>query len=319
MRPLRFPTAFAAALGAHTAVALALALAPRAHAASAIARPLPQELVIETEELTPPAPAPSTPAAASEHAHPSARSLDAARASREPINATLGDVPAQAEPVPPPTEGYGRAPAPSASIDLGIGAYWKSVAMGAPVAEEPPPVASAEPPRPSIDQMLRDSLEARDHELGLGSAGPLVSAAHDAASLAFAPDTGGATFEVVSDAEGRVTSANIVSVSADGPAWSDVARELVSLMSSKRLHVPRGAHGYRARLRITAERALPAGSKTTSAVGAVPDDIPGGEKSCEGEGMHRKCTKGSPIGATGTWGDLSKSARGRRGSSGRRS
>jgi hypothetical protein len=305
VRSVRFPSAFAAALGAHTAVALALVLVPQARATVAIAPSVPGELFIVTEESPPPVAVPVKGAAVPEPPLPGARSRKDARpaaASREPMTATV-DVPLEPA-IPPPADGYGRLPAPGAPIDLGIGAYWKSVALGPAVAEAPA-VASAEPPPPSIEQILRDPLEARDHELGLGAGGPLVAAAREAASLAFAPDTGTATFDIESDAEGRVMSATIVSVGGDAQAWGDVARQLVSLMSSKRLHVPHGAHGFRARLRISADRTLPAGEKTSSTVGAVPDDVAGGDTSCVGEGIHRKCTAGSPVGMTGSWGDLS--------------
>ena len=53
------------------------------------------------------------------------------------------------------------------------------------------------------------------------------------------------------------------------------------------------------KLRIVAERTLPSGtSRTAGAVGAVPDDAPGGERVCDGEGIARRCVAGMPVGGT---------------------
>jgi hypothetical protein len=127
---------------------------------------------------------------------------------------------------------------------------------------------------------LRDPLDAHDHALGLWRAGPLTSAAHEAASSPDAPDEGMATYDVESDAQGHVTSVTLVSLGAGASGWSSVGRELLGLLTSKTLRVPPGAHGVRARLQITAKRTLPAGE-------------------------HREY--GSPSGV-GTWGDLSNIA-----------
>ena len=91
------------------------------------------------------------------------------------------------------------APATSAhAVDLGIGTYWKNVALGSgPPSSSPSPIDSSRPAgSPSPERLLRDALDAHDRALGLGSEGPLVSAAHEAASPAFAPDVGSATLEI---------------------------------------------------------------------------------------------------------------------------
>ena len=100
-------------------------------------------------------------------------------------------------------------------------------------------------------------------------------------------------------------TARVVSATGNAAAWSAVTRELVKLVSSKRLHVPPGARGVRTTLSIVAERALPAGEKRISAPGAVPDDVPQAEPVCDGEGLARRCAGGMPLGTTQTIGDLS--------------
>ena len=190
----------------------------------------------------------------------------------------------------------------SAPVALGIGDYWKTAAMAAGSAA---PRESHDAPARPADHILRDGLLAADRARGLGAAGPLVSAAHEAASPSIAPDVGAATLEIDCDADGKVVAARVLPGSGDTAKWNAVAREVVRLTSARTVRVPAGAHGVRTRLRIVAERALPSGSKRTASPGAVPDDVAGGvDKACVGEGSARKCGAGMPVGVTGTLGDL---------------
>jgi hypothetical protein len=188
-------------------------------------------------------------------------------------------------------------------LDLGIGTYWRSVASSQGPAPAPAPEPAPNPDAPSaarIDRMLREGLDAHDRELGLSSSGPLVSAAHEAASPSIAPDVGAATFDIDSDASGHVVAAHVVSASADAASWDDVARELVRLMGAKALRVTHDARGRRTRLRIVAERTLPSGTPYARGAGAV------NEADCAGKGsgplgIGRKCATGMPSGASQTF------------------
>jgi hypothetical protein len=144
--------------------------------------------------------------------------------------------------------------------------------------------------------MLRDALDERDHALGLGPGGALVSVVHDVMARALVPDVGRATLEVDADATGQVTAARAIDVSSDDAAWSEVMREVVTRMAPKRLVVRRGARGLRVRLRVVADRARPSGEKVTRSAGAVPDDAPGSDPVCQGTGAERRCTQGLPLG-----------------------
>jgi hypothetical protein len=42
----------------------------------------------------------------------------------------------------------------------------------------------------------------------------------------------------------------------------------------------------------------------TTTPGAVPDDVPGSDPVCTGEGAERRCTAGMPLGTTQTIGDV---------------
>jgi hypothetical protein len=165
----------------------------------------------------------------------------------------------------------------------------------------PPADASTRstPSPDGISRMLREDLQARDVAMGLGASGPLITAAHDAATPDIAPDVGAATLEIESDATGRITSARVVDATANAADWNEVAQRIVRLMASKPLRVAPGARGVRARLRIVAERSLPAGEKRQARSGATRDS------DCDTSGGERRCTAGLPAGVSGTWGDLS--------------
>jgi hypothetical protein len=152
----------------------------------------------------------------------------------------------------------------------------------------------------AAERSMRDELAAHDLAIGLGRGGPLVSAAHEAASSPNAPDVGATTLEVDCDAAGAVVTAR-----ADDRVWGDVAKSLVRAMNGKTLRLRRDAHGMRVRLRVVAERTLPSGSRGSSSPGALPDDVPGGGKACDGEGITRRCVAGMPLGATNSQHDVS--------------
>lgn len=189
--------------------------------------------------------------------------------------------------------------------EIGIGSHWKNVVVAGAASEgsgPPAPDASgnARAAARAIDRSMRADLAARDVELGLGRAGPLVSATHHAASQASAPEVGTTTLEVECDATGTVLSAR-----AEDTTWNDVATAVVRAMTGKPLRVPRGARGLRARLRIVVERALPSGSHGSRSLGAVPDDVAGGGSACDGKGLTRRCVNGMPVGVTSSEHDVS--------------
>jgi hypothetical protein len=306
VRAHRFPSALVAALGAHAAVVLAIASARSSAPRESIAPAPLDALVFVTEEPSDAPPPPSIePGSARAPRAPVVPPRTPVATPREPGPSSLEEPPAPDVESPPTAAAL---PAPSSSarvIDLGIGTYWENVALGALPASTADEAREPSPPLPSPARILRDALDAHDRAIGLGSEGPLVSAAHEAASPEIAPDVGSATLEIECDANGGAVTARVVYTASDAAAWSDVARELAKLVSSKRLHVPPGARGVRTRLEIVAERALPSGEKLETKAGAVPDDVPGGDRVCEGTGSTRRCTGGSPVGTTQTLGDLS--------------
>jgi hypothetical protein len=174
------------------------------------------------------------------------------------------------------------------------------VAAGSGSPSSPPPPPPDETPKPrDFTRILRNDLHARDMELGLSRSGPLVTAAHQAASPDIGPDVGTATIEVESDASGALVAVRVLDASGDAGPWQAVAAEIRRLMASKPLRVPSGSRGVRADLRIVVERVLPSGEKTAVKRGAAPDET------CDTTGGGRRCVAGMPGGVGGTWGDVS--------------
>lgn len=223
--------------------------------------------------------------------------------------ATEGFVPARlAPPVVSPSPAPSDAPespaasagawsfSPTGPMDLGIATSWRSV-LPASSAPRPPPSADELGRNGDFARRLSDDMRAHDVATGHSIAGPLVSAAHEAASPRLAPDVGSATIEIDSDASGAVIAARVVDASGDRARWDDVAEEIRRSMAHKPLRVPAGAHGVRAHVRIVAERTLPSGERTSVRPGAAPDEV------CDDSGPTRRCGAGMP-GAGGTWGDV---------------
>jgi hypothetical protein len=97
---------------------------------------------------------------------------------------------------------------------------------------------------------VRDALDARDHEIGLGAGGPLVNLARDSVREGLAPNVGHALFELSTDRLGIVVSVRVLDASSDRNAWDDVAKELAKKARAHPLHVPRGANGVAVTLRL---------------------------------------------------------------------
>lgn len=273
---------------------------------------------VELEETPAPAVAP-----APERAAPADRAAEAVggRTSRVAPASAVRSPPGEAasadvEPPTAPPAGSGEPwSLPWAMpMDLGVDGYWKRVAAAGGSPSARPGGGPASPSSASasaserISRMLAGELDAHDRDVGVGAAGPLVTAAHEATSPSIAPDVGTATLEIDADATGLVTAARVVAASGDLPAWDGVAREVVRRMAAKRVRVPAGARGVRARLRIVAERTLPSGETGSVSGGAVPDDVPEMPKQCDGTGSARRCRAGMPLGVTATAHDLSNVA-----------
>ena len=305
--PLRLRTALTVAVLGHLLAAVSIRAVPRPAGARGPV-PIDQEITLLPEDPRVEAIAPVAHEAApgaQAVAHASVGGSHGPRAHGRDVPAEEAALAPPGEPVPA-ASGWTFDPLRRGPPDVGSGAQWKIIARegAGPGGAPPPPSAmpgdEARARARAIEGSMRAMLNARDVELGLGRAGPLVAATHAAASAEGEPEVGTTILEVESDAAGIVVAAR-----ADDRAWAPVASALVRQMAGKPLRVRPGGRGIRARLRVVAERAPPAGARGTSHVGAVPDDVPGGGKACVGEGITRRCAAGMPAGVTAAGSDLS--------------
>lgn len=131
---------------------------------------------------------------------------------------------------------------------------------GAGVAASADPMFVPENKR--AEQAVKDALRARDHALGLGPEGPVLSALESATHSGFAPERGTATFLAVINEHGIVIDLKLVASSTSTKAgehgWEDVRQRAVKNLASAKIDM-RGVK--RAELQIAVESTvkLPSG------------------------------------------------------------
>jgi hypothetical protein len=121
------------------------------------------------------------------------------------------------------------------------------------------PEARAPPPRPaSTSGGLHESLDAHDQTVGLGYAGPVVSAFHSVAYDSSTPRRGTAVYEAIIDDSGRLESIRLVSVDADWAAWDALAAHVLATLRARKLRTPPSG-GVAITLELESAQRLPAG------------------------------------------------------------
>jgi hypothetical protein len=172
---------------------------------------------------------------------------------------------------PSATPSDSAAPASSTSSDFdrplnlsgqALGMDRRSALLGELVGAPGKPPSEAVPERneaPGIEQSVRDALQDRDRDLGLGAAGPIVGVAEAVARASTTPWNSRATFEVVTDATGAVTTVRLIRASEAWGDWERVASDLRTALRRLALHVPPGAAGVEATLEVTSRLQLPSG------------------------------------------------------------
>ncbi|HEX8793787.1 MAG TPA: hypothetical protein VF765_22745 [Polyangiaceae bacterium] len=107
---------------------------------------------------------------------------------------------------------------------------------------------------------LAEALTARDVDLGLGQGGQVLSAFEARARTMDVAVEGWAVFDVGIDSSGRVSVA-VSDASAARDGWERLARTAVADVDARRIHVPRGARGWRIAVRIEAKEQYPDGER----------------------------------------------------------
>jgi hypothetical protein len=197
-----------------------------------------------------------------------ARSTEATPApSREgPLDSTGTDEGYSVDPSSQAPHSNGESPGPE--VDLGIGAgSWSRYVNPTARAEEPraaPPRAAPAPT--SSTGGLAEALEAHDHEIGIGPAGRVLSAAHEAGHLESAPALGTATFSVTVLRTGAV-QVELTGASSQPAEWKKVADEMAAAIKRKPPRISGGRNGVRIGIELVAEEKWPNGQGVTRSEG----------------------------------------------------
>jgi hypothetical protein len=129
------------------------------------------------------------------------------------------------------------------------------------------PTAKVEAPRPPRDPKaapasttggVAEALEAHDHEVGLGPAGPVISAAHEAGHSEVAPAIGTAKFSITVMKSGGV-EVSLVGVSSNAEGWRRVADKMAEAIKRKPPRIAGGRNGVHIGLELVAEERWPNG------------------------------------------------------------
>ena len=177
-------------------------------------------------------------------------------------------VPASSEPAPA-TSGAFVLPsgAPTRLSDEALGLAGRNRFIGAAPGSgrETAPVddLSQEGPRnvaPGVDRSMRDALDARDHDLGLDSAGPLVGAAETLTRGSDTPMNGTVVFEVRFDADGKVQDVRVIDAAGSRASWERLGAQFAANLRAHPIALRRKGHALTARIEVTSKWALPSGA-----------------------------------------------------------
>lgn len=147
-------------------------------------------------------------------------------------------------------------------VDLGIGAGdWSRFVdpTGTPKIDPPSRARSSElaPPASSTGG-IAEALEAHDQKVGIGPAGAVLSAVHDAGYSEVAPAIGNATFSITVLRTG-VIDVQLTGVSSQHAAWSKVGDHIVAAIRKKPPRIPASRNGVRLSIEVVAEERWPNG------------------------------------------------------------
>jgi len=259
----RFYVMLAIATGAHAAAYLVARERPAIRQVDAS---VPTDLEMQIEEA-PPAPAPrEEPKVVSSEATmtPSQTSLGhggprstigaitkpTSEAPNEPGTTSIANA-------SPSTTASEAAPVAKTPLDLGLSTTYKPLFL--PSAKGTDPIAK------KLDSDLKAGVAASS-PIDPPEAALVVDAKH-AASIAGAPSTGVASFEITTDPVGVVVGTRLIDGGSDGKGWAAVGIELGRVLAKRKLEVPKGAKGVVVRLEIVA-------AKKETPTGIAPTKVP---------------------------------------------
>jgi hypothetical protein len=113
-----------------------------------------------------------------------------------------------------------------------------------------------------LDDLFRKAQREHDVSLGLGSGGSILGAIEEATRTNDLRENVSATFEVQTDATGRITDVRVMNGSDDG--WNEVARRTLVALRDRALKVPSHEKGVAVTVRVTSRYLLPGGESPDS-------------------------------------------------------
>ncbi len=119
---------------------------------------------------------------------------------------------------------------------------------------------------PGVDKSMRDALDARDHDLGLDSSGPLVGIAETLTRGSDTPMNGNVVFEIRFDADGNVQDVRVVDAAGSRASWERLGAQFAANLRAHPIALRRKGHALAARVEVTSKWALPSGQGAGSAV-----------------------------------------------------
>ncbi|MET0595971.1 MAG: hypothetical protein ABW133_24940 [Polyangiaceae bacterium] len=161
-----------------------------------------------------------------------------------------------------PAEGAkGGGPRAEKAVNLGIGSgdwsQWVDP-TGTPRIDRPPaPRAELATPASSTGG-LAEALEAHDQQVGIGPAGAVLSAVHDAGYSEVAPAISTATFSITVLRSG-VIDVQLTSVTSQRAAWTKVGDNIVAAIRKKPPQISPSRNGVRLSIEVVAEERWPNG------------------------------------------------------------
>jgi len=150
-------------------------------------------------------------------------------------------------------------------VELGIGPgdWSKWVDPSRPLEAPASPRVEHRAAPASTTGGVAEALEAHDQQIGLGPAGPVLSAAHQAGHSEAAPAIGTANFTVTVLRTGMV-QVDLVSASSNVAAWHKVAESLADAVKRRPPRIDGGRNGVRLGIELKAEERWPNGSVARS-------------------------------------------------------
>jgi hypothetical protein len=151
-----------------------------------------------------------------------------------------------------------------APIDLGIGAgdwsRWVDPRTSRTAAERPGRAPLVAPPVSSTGG-LAEALEAHDQKIGLGPAGAVLTAVHDAGYSEIAPAIGTATFSITVLRSGAV-DVQLTGATSQAAEWAKLGESIAAAIRRKPPRISETRIGVRLGIEVVAEERWPNGQPT---------------------------------------------------------